>query len=460
MTFHHWNRLFLMGAVILSLVLPWTNDWFGVLRTDTQYVPWSYLAEEVVIYASDQKGKVLSAGQVTNVPWISIIYITGLIFVFFRLIAGLGKINKMYASGKKYLDGNFTIVETGNNHLPFSFFHLIFLHRYDREDRDTRAILRHEQIHASQFHSLDILLIECVQAFYWFLPVIPAYKKALRQIHECLADEEICRTMTIKDYVHILLKEQESAMQVRLGNPFFQSQIKQRLDMLTKKKNHGYFRLLYAMFLPLAAGLSLAFSNPDLPQEIPGIAMTKLFARDTVPTPPTPPQAPKSPKKAKGEKMSDAPTTPSPPPPPSAPEGSKQIPPPPPPPPAKSREIFKKVEEMPRFIHDACESLHSKQEKYDCAQGKFMEYLVTHLVYPEAAKKDSVVGQVIVQFVVDKKGGMVDFAIIRDIGHGCGQAVETALHDLLGKPGIWMPGRQLGNAVEVLYTIPVKFKLD
>ena len=115
---------------------------------------------------------------------------------------------------------------------------------------------------------------------------------------------------------------------------------------------------------------------------------------------------------------------------------------------------------MPRFNHDACESLNSKQEMYDCAQGKFMEYLVTHLVYPEAAKKDSLEGTVIVQFVIDKKGGMIDFAIIRDIGFGCGQAVETALHDLIGKPGTWIPGKQMSKAVEVLYTLPVKFKLD
>ena len=76
MTFHHWNRLFLIGAVILSLLRPWTNDWIGGLWIDTHYVSWSYITEEVVIYASGQNEKVLSEGQSTF-PWFWIIYITG-----------------------------------------------------------------------------------------------------------------------------------------------------------------------------------------------------------------------------------------------------------------------------------------------------------------------------------------------------------------------------------------------
>lgn len=133
-----------------------------------------------------------------------------------------------------------------------------------------------------------------------------------------------------------------------------------------------------------------------------------------------------------------------------------EVPPPPPPaPPRDQEEIFKVVEDMPRF--KACEKLDvSKQEKQNCAKEKMLEYIYTNLEYPEDARKNMASGTAVVQFVIQKDGKVADATVVRDPGYGMGQAALNVVNSMKA----WVPGKQRGRAVQVLYTLPVKFKLN
>ncbi|MBL0100144.1 MAG: energy transducer TonB [Saprospiraceae bacterium] len=139
----------------------------------------------------------------------------------------------------------------------------------------------------------------------------------------------------------------------------------------------------------------------------------------------------------------------------------KKAPPPPPPPPPPApveEEIFKVVEQMPRF--PGCEDKGTDKEKEDCAKGKMLEYIYKNLKYPAIARENGVEGQVVLQFVVDKDGSITDAKIVRDIGAGCGTAAETVVNGMNNMGQKWIPGKQRGRPVRVLYTLPVKFKLE
>ncbi|MBC7885699.1 MAG: energy transducer TonB [Saprospiraceae bacterium] len=138
----------------------------------------------------------------------------------------------------------------------------------------------------------------------------------------------------------------------------------------------------------------------------------------------------------------------------------KAPPPPPPPPPPKpvEDEIFKVVEQMPRF--PGCEDKGTDKEKEDCAKGKMLEYIYKNLKYPAIARENGVEGQVVLQFVVDKDGSITDTKIVRDIGAGCGSAAELVVNGMNNMGKKWTPGKQRGRPVRVLYTLPVKFKLE
>jgi len=134
-------------------------------------------------------------------------------------------------------------------------------------------------------------------------------------------------------------------------------------------------------------------------------------------------------------------------------------PPPPPPPPPVEEEIFKVVEQMPRF--PGCEDMSgSDKEKEECAKQKMLEYIYKNLKYPAIARENGVEGMCVIQFVVEKDGSVAETNIVRDIGAGCGTAALKVVDAMNSMPQKWTPGKQRGRSVKVLYTLPVRFKLE
>ena len=133
-------------------------------------------------------------------------------------------------------------------------------------------------------------------------------------------------------------------------------------------------------------------------------------------------------------------------------------PPPPPPPEPEVEEIFKVVEQMPRF--PGCEGSGSEAEKQACARDKLLQYIYKNLKYPAIARENGVEGQVVVQFVVEKDGSITDVNVVRDIGAGCGDAASKVVNSMNNMPTKWTPGKQRGRNVRVQFTLPVRFKLE
>lgn len=126
-----------------------------------------------------------------------------------------------------------------------------------------------------------------------------------------------------------------------------------------------------------------------------------------------------------------------------------------------STKQFVVVEEMPRFT--GCEDMRgTAKDKEMCAQHDMLMFLYKNLKYPREARENGVEGMVVAQFVVDTTGQLLDMNIVREIGGDCGTAVLEVLEAMNttfnNKP--FTPGRQSGKKVKVLYTLPVKFKLE
>lgn len=130
---------------------------------------------------------------------------------------------------------------------------------------------------------------------------------------------------------------------------------------------------------------------------------------------------------------------------------------PPPPAPSRVQEVFKVVEEMPRFNNDDCEGRSSKQMKEICAQEMLLRFVSENVKYPSAAKEAGTTGICVVSFVVEMDGSLSNARLIRDIGDGCGQEVLRIV-DLMSAPGQWVSGKQRGRPVRVEFTMPVRFK--
>ncbi len=85
-----------------------------------------------------------------------------------------------------------------------------------------------------------------------------------------------------------------------------------------------------------------------------------------------------------------------------------------------------------------------------------MRFLHDHITYPAYAKENRIEGKVILSFVVDIEGLIKDIRVRRGIGGGCD---EESIKVVKSMPR-WTPGKQNGQAVNVMYNLPINFSLN
>jgi protein TonB len=107
----------------------------------------------------------------------------------------------------------------------------------------------------------------------------------------------------------------------------------------------------------------------------------------------------------------------------------------------EEQEIFQVVEEMPEFPGGMAEC---------------MKFLGKNIKYPTISQENGVSGKVIVQFVVNKDGSVVDPVVVRSVDP---YLDKEALRVISTMPK-WKPGKQRGKPVRVRYTVPVTFRLQ
>lgn len=89
-----------------------------------------------------------------------------------------------------------------------------------------------------------------------------------------------------------------------------------------------------------------------------------------------------------------------------------------------------------------------------------MDFIYTNIHYPSVARENGVEGNVVVQFVVNTDGSVTDYKVIRDIGGGCGEEAVRVVSLMNTLSEKWIPGKQRGCPVRVMFTLPIRFKLQ
>ena len=85
-----------------------------------------------------------------------------------------------------------------------------------------------------------------------------------------------------------------------------------------------------------------------------------------------------------------------------------------------------------------------------------MKFLQQNIKYPKEAQEQGKQGRVIVQFVVNKDGSIVNDSIVRSVDP---LLDAEALRVVRSMPN-WTPGKQKGKPVRVRFTLPVTFHLN
>lgn len=165
---------------------------------------------------------------------------------------------------------------------PFSFFRAIFIHSASHADSELDEILLHEEMHARQIHSADVLIAELLTIFCWMNPVAWLFRREVRDNLEYLADRQVLsHGIDSRRYQYHLLGLAYPQAAANLYNNFNVLSLKNRIVMMNKQQTKGIGRAKYLVALPLAAAL-VAVNQVDALARVAEEPTTVVLQQDKV----------------------------------------------------------------------------------------------------------------------------------------------------------------------------------
>ena len=265
-TFHRFNRLFLLGSVVVSALLPLIH-----ITANEQMEPIAEVCRihteqlqplPVVTSLQDRVTEVheqLTVGQRLFV----VLTLTYLVYIAIQTVGWLKSFVKMvlFLRGKRRrrVGRWIRLVEHSEEYGPFSWMNCIVIS--DRENGFARrASMHHELSHIRLLHPFDLVLIllcTLVNPICWLV------MKEIKVVHEYEADDEVINHYHIqsREYQRLLILRTVGAEAYALACSF-NLNIKKRIIMIKKKQSTWWRMMWIAVTVPLVGFALTAFSKP------------------------------------------------------------------------------------------------------------------------------------------------------------------------------------------------------
>ena len=98
-----------------------------------------------------------------------------------------------------------------------------------------------------------------------------------------------------------------------------------------------------------------------------------------------------------------------------------------------------------------------QQPEFPGGMRALMDYLKKEIRYPKKCSASGIEGRAFVRFIVDKNGKIKKVELFKSSGN---KLLDKEAVRVIKKMPRWSPGRNKGEAVNVMFTLPVNFKLD
>lgn len=485
-TFFHWNRFYLLGSLLIAFVLPALR--FSAPVT-TIYVP-ETVYQKATISVAVVAGHAPQTGGSEWLWLIAAAYLAGVVVLGWQFLSGLRRLARIARQSETISMGRYTLVMLPECNVKpggssFSFFHWLFLSAHDyRHSPD--AVIRHECEHIRQWHTADILVVELLKIGFWFNPVLWLYKRSIQTVHEYLADQPVPNR---HDYASFLVAYALRSPDIAVANHFFNSSmLKNRIDMIYKKRSSRWLLGKYLLILPvLMCSMAISASRSPLQaiQRLDAAIGQNIRVKGNLTN-------------EQKEPVSDAivivagtthgTTTdrngwfevd-------NVPAGAKLV---------ITHVAYQAVEvavsdnqtELMLVMKKAVNQItgpvivgkpasaaanvppaatpsalnHNmqvveQQPQFPGGREALMQYLMQNLEYPEIARQIRLEAIALVSFTVDKNGEIRNAKSLKNIGYGIDKEALRVVNDMPK----WNPAVQNGKPVEMEYTLEVKFKME
>lgn len=257
--FHVYNRVYLLSAVVISLILPFADlncldikkpesAAFNRFITVLSYPPAGHRSSSLNTYII-----------ITCVTLISLFLLTVMIL----------KISRVYRvkrdNGYVRL-GNVDFIRTSIGDAPFSFFNNLFWREgISTTDSNGKRIFRHEMTHIRQRHTCDKLFVQVITCIAWMNPFYWLIQKELNMVHEFMADAGAVEEGDAGSFAMMLLQCHDRGRYLDPSHHFFQSPVLRRLNMVASPRSSASNFVRKCLVLPLISSLLILFSFKMIP---------------------------------------------------------------------------------------------------------------------------------------------------------------------------------------------------
>ena len=196
----------------------------------------------------------MSTGRLVSIILFAV-WCTGFIWLSVRKLISLLSVRKVIRSGR-YADrqDECDVIENDYISQPMNWMSYIMM-PHEWLQKENAAVWKHEMSHAHKAHSLDLLLLDLMQVFQWFNPVMFLLQKELEMIHEYQADRAVLESgADARQYKLMLVQAVAESRGYAMTSWLRQTNLKKRIDMMQRKESNRWNRLR-ALFIPLFATL-------------------------------------------------------------------------------------------------------------------------------------------------------------------------------------------------------------
>lgn len=435
-TLHRFNRVVLLTLLVLTAVLPLLRFDFGQFGRTFSYTLQEFIFTPANGFDLAEMASTTPEGypllDAVTLSWSDSLAMTiGVAFVFYLLVTAVltlffivriaQLIFRCLNSATETLPDGSRLLLHDDSYAPYSWMHTIVVSRKDYAANGP-LILAHEQAHIRLHHSWDLLIAQLCCVVQWFNPAAWLMKKELQAVHEYEADAAMLRSgCNARNYQMKLIETALGARFSSMANNFTTISTKKRILMMLKSPTSPWARLKVLLLVPVAfATLFVSSCNytsePGSDKPADTYAAAQPVNETTVVG--YAPAAEETPAVVVLETTDTAPAAES----------------------VDQSEIFPIVEAMPEFP-GGMEAL--------------MKFLSENIKYPASCQKQKVQGRVVVQFVINKDGSVVEAEVIKPV-HPDLDKEALRIVSLMPK---WTPGKEKGEPVRVKFTLPILFKL-
>ena len=253
-TFHRFNRIVLLGAMVLSFVLPLCV--ITVYR-ELPVLPESPEEEAVTTVAAEPPAEPF--------PWEKLAggaFVVGAVVTLLGTCCSLfGVVRLVRRGSRERLEDGSVLVRTDRAVTPFSWGRYIFMSGKDLAENGD-AILLHERAHLRLRHSLDLIVTDVAGCLQWFNPAMWLLRRELRAIHEYEADEAVLESgVDARDYQLLLIRKAAGGRWYSVANSFNHSKLKNRITMMLRKRSSRWAGARVLLLLPLMGAALGAFAE-------------------------------------------------------------------------------------------------------------------------------------------------------------------------------------------------------